>query len=91
MKPLVLNIYPLDPSFPRGYVLPRDTRVTFAAANRAAKEKHLTAAECAAEYFKARDQCLIEIRPGAFEFDESMAETLHRFATLPHASERNYQ
>lgn len=85
MKPLELTVYPLDPAFPAGYKLPRDSRVTYRAANRMAVEKRLTPAECAAEYWKARDQCLIEIRANHFELDEAMAETLHRFARLPHA------
>jgi hypothetical protein len=90
-KPLELTIYPLDLSFPAGYVLPRDSRVTFRAANRIARDKRLTDAELAAEYHgQAARVALIEdssphnsAGPSAYR----KLETLHRFATLPHHDE----
>lgn len=92
MKPLELIAYPLDMSFPRGYVLPRDTRVTFRAAERMAREKRLTNAELAAEYWKQEPvpdrvmECMGVSDPAHDEALEKVA-ILHRFATLPHYDE----
>lgn len=94
MKDLELTVYPLDPSFPRGYKLPRDTRITFVAANRMAKAKHLTSTELAAEWWKsvATAPVLHESGRTAFAKREiGIAKILECFATHPHASERNYQ
>lgn len=102
MKPLELTVYPLDPAFPAGYKLPRDTRITFAAANRMAKEKRLTSVELAAEYWRAQDDvsCADDpsgSKPGTWPngydrengqfLDDARLETLERFATLPHYDE----
>lgn len=90
MKPLTLTIYPLDPSFPRGYVLPRDTRITYAAANRASARKHLTDTELAAEYHQqAAYTTYWEHRTTAAHTatNQDRLETLRRFATLPHAGD----
>lgn len=96
-KPLELTAYPLDLGFPSGYVLPRDTRVTFRAANRMAHEKRFTPAELAAEAWAARaafDRTSFnEISSGDEFSDKRWAyvtdrlNTLYRFATLPHYDE----
>ena len=83
MKSLVLEVFPLNPSFPRGYVLPRDTRITFAAANRGAKEKHLTPAELAAEYHQqaAYTECWTNRTTAAHDqTNRDRLHTLRRFA-----------
>lgn len=97
MKPLELTVYPLDPTFPAGYKLPRDTRITFAAANRMAKEKRLTSVELAAEYWRYESniwEALAKMpeppTPEAVMAGEEWnrrAEIVERFATLPHADE----
>lgn len=98
MKPLELTVYPLDPSFPAGYKLHRDTRITFAAANRMATEKRLTEPELAAELWRNESE-LNHISEGyswqgltgGWSADEDTAiirdKTLERFATLPHCDE----
>ena len=96
LKPLELTIYPLELTFPAGYKLPRDTRISYRAADRMAAEKRLTEPELAAEYHRARDddfaiceglnwgdQC-----EGWTTFEAAAlarTATLLRFATLPHA------
>lgn len=97
MKPFELTVYPLDPAFPAGYKLPRDTRITFAAANRMAKEKRLTSVELAAEYWRYESniwEALAKMpeppTPEAIMAGEEWnrrAEIVERFATLPHADE----
>lgn len=96
LKPLELTVYPLELTFPAGYKLPRDTRITFNAANRMAEQKRLTNAELAAEYWRA---CLVSdvIKLGSempehlatldYETANRYAHTMHRFATLPHHDE----
>ena len=97
MKDLELTAYPLDPAFPAGYKLPRDTRITFAAANRMAKEKRLTSVELAAEYWryesniwealaKMPEPPTLEAVMAGEEWNRR-AEIVERFATLPHADE----
>lgn len=83
-----LAIYPLDPSFPRGYVLPRHSRVTVRAADRMAHAKRFTDAELAAEYWRAA--CIDETFMAAedvfsAEYDRALelTMTVRRFATLP--------
>ncbi|NKG21077.1 hypothetical protein [Paeniglutamicibacter terrestris] len=99
---LVLTVYPLDMSFPIGYRLPRDTRVTLAHVNRWAREKHLGDAELAAEYQRARGlyemECAAAFEAGVPEEIDPHVQwikarllAIHRFATLPHASEAGYE
>lgn len=100
MKPLELTAYPLDTNFPRGYKLPRDTRITIRAADRMAVEKRLTTPELAAEYESARCDYLLQVQAGNYwaplgdtwsgEPDDVLnrAMTLLRFATLPHYDEK---
>lgn len=88
LKPLELTIYPLDPSFPAGYKLPRDTRITHRAANRMATEKRLTSAEVAAEYWRASSGA-DEVNYDRRFDEESINGILHRFATLPHYDEQD--
>lgn len=61
------------------------------------ERKHLTHAECAAEYWRARAENFEQWHPW---FDgehrdlaelREVADTLHRFATHPHAREKDYQ
>ena len=99
MKPLKLTVYPLDPAFPRGYKLPRDTRITFAAANRMAKEKRLTSVELAAEYESARCDAMLMHHANYYwaplgdtwssepEAIDRRAQTLLRIARAPHYDE----
>ena len=83
LKPLELTVYPLDPAFPRGYNLPRDTRTTYRAADRMAKEKRLTGPELAADYWLAMSGLLY----GHGKVARKQRDTLRRFATLPHYDE----
>ena len=57
-------------------------------ADNAAYSKHLTDAECAAEYWRAEHHYLRfdDGDPGQYKA-VTQAETWHRFATQPHASE----
>lgn len=101
MKPRELTVYPLDPAFPAGYKLPRDTRITFNKANRMAVEKRLTLAECAAEFIRAEhdwdaasfgfEGWALGTWRGAYLGWAAVAEdrrnALYRFATLPHYDE----
>ena len=102
MKPLELTIYPLDMTFPAGYRLPRCSYVTRRAADRMAEEKRLTTAELSAEYWRASEDFGTVSEgyrwdgiTGKWDPSETPAQnrlnTLERFATLPHASERNYE
>ncbi|WP_427017849.1 hypothetical protein ACQCSX_04340 [Pseudarthrobacter sp. P1] len=92
-EPLVLTVYPLDPSFPAGYKLPRDTRITYRAANKAAREKRFTDAELAAESWRAEADWRNAYRyapiPGTGTWSPSIYaaddrnNTMRRFATKP--------
>ena len=87
MKPLELIAYPLDTSFPRGYVLPRDTRITVRAAERIAKNKRFTAAELAAELWHSIASYYALVPSPEAVMEASRNRTIERFATLPHYDE----
>lgn len=102
MKPLDLIAYPLESTFPRGYVLPRDTRIVFRAAERMARAKRFAEAELAAEHWhsvarEAESELRSRLATGNVGVADHyqriniesapQTEILHRFATLPHYDE----
>lgn len=99
LKPLELTIYPLELTFPAGYKLPRDMRITYRAADRMAAEKRLTEPELAAEYESARCDAMLMSYADYFWAPlgdtwssdpatiDRRAQTMLRFATLPHYNE----
>jgi hypothetical protein len=92
-KPLELTVYQectncdeLD----RHYIA--DSGIYFWAAENRAHEKRLTDTELAAEYWK-QESCVttVEAMGGTPRRTLAALQTLERFATLPHASDTNYQ
>jgi hypothetical protein len=101
MKALELNVYPktTHSASLTLYAVGRDTHYTLAGADKMAREKRLTDAELAAEFWQACDERTRDagnILGGqhnnpyaqkAFQTSIDRAKILHRFATIPHYDE----
>lgn len=84
MKPLELTWYPLDRSYPTGYRLPRDVRITVRGATARAERKRLTDAELAAEVHFMGAELQAQYALHDFRCADTTRDrywTLHRFAT----------
>lgn len=97
MKPLELDIWVRDADTRNVYYNERT-----GLSDLADEDKHLTPSECAAEYWRNESDTweahefgsygmLHESWPNESSDCVARAEVLARFATLPHASERNYE
>lgn len=87
MKPLELTVYPLDDRFPAGYTMPRNSRISFRAANSAAQAKRLSEAQLMAHvWWTISEFYILPLGPEAQEIARQSA-VFERFAQLPHYDE----
>lgn len=109
MKPLELKVFDNIDRNAQGWEIASDSTpvrtwctIPIGMADALTKGKHLTPAECAAEYWRAtRDTweaqefgsygCLEEGWPNDAGDCYEREETLERFAGLPHAAEKGYE
>ena len=94
MKPLELTVYPMvncgGPCNCDSYVMPDGDVIGVEAVP--ADRKRFTDAELAAEYWKAAEAAtFVTARGGKPIRTGKRLATIHRFATLPHASENDYE